>query len=652
MKPKDSKTRDIGPMSLRAALTPGSLDAEKRTVEVTWTTGAAVLRSSHWDGDYYEELSLDPAHVRMGRLENGAPLLAVHNSFNLDAVLGVVESAEIDGVRGTAKVRFSSSEEGEAALQRVAEGVLRNVSVGYRVYKFETTEEEGKIPVLRATDWEPYEISLVPMGADAGAAVRAAGAATNPCEVRLDKRGDDDMKPKKQETKPAAVAQPAEVSAEQRAGQEKEVRKLERERCSELRRMCSALSLADDVAQRWIDGETTVEAARAEAIDLYSDKRKSEPVEQIDNHQRVDVGENLTRKGASEGVRNALMHRSDPTHNDLADAGRLYRGMSLMEMARKFLDANGISTQGLGKRQLAGVALGMDVRAGMHSTSDFPFILADVMGKTLRRSYDEAPQTFQTWARRAVLPDFREVKRLQLGEAPELLEVPEGAEYTHGTIGESREVYSLATYGRTFAITRQTLINDDLDAFARLPMLYGRRARDMESDMVYAHFLANPVMGDGVAMFHANHANVGAGAIGIASVGAGRRAMRRQTGLNGQRINVHANLLLVPTSLETVADQFVSTNLSAAQVNDINVFAGKLGHVAEPRLDDVSEDEWYLAADPNAADTLEYGYLEGEEGVSIESRVGFEVDGIQIKARLDFGVKVIDHRGFYQSSGL
>jgi hypothetical protein len=70
----------------------------------------------------------------------------------------------------------------------------------------------------------------------------------------------------------------------------------------------------------------------------------------------------------------------------------------------------------------------------------------------------------------------------------------------------------------------------------------------------------------------------------------------------------------------------------------------------EPRITDLS---WFLASDPNAQpiDTIEYAYLAGAEGLMIEQRQGFEVDGVDIKARLVFGAKAIDYRGLYKNPG-
>jgi hypothetical protein len=93
------------------------------------------------------------------------------------------------------------------------------------------------------------------------------------------------------------------------------------------------------------------------------------------------------------------------------------------------------------------------------------------------------------------------------------------------------------------------------------------------------------------------------------------------------------------------------TNIVFTKASDYNPFANTLQVVAEPRLDAASLISWYLAADPAQIDTIEYAYLEGQEGVYLESRVGFDVDGVELKARLDFAAKAIDWRGFWRNPG-
>ena len=161
-------------------LMPESVDAERRTVELVWSTGAAVRRRDPWTGKRYDEvLSLEEAHVDLSRLNGGAPLLNTHGAWDLRDVIGVVERAWIaregEALVGRATVRFSDRADVEPIWRDVASGIVRNVSVGYAVRSYEITETDGQPPVWRAVDWQPLELSAVPIGADAAAGFRAAG---------------------------------------------------------------------------------------------------------------------------------------------------------------------------------------------------------------------------------------------------------------------------------------------------------------------------------------------------------------------------------------------------------------------------------------------------------------------------------------------
>lgn len=119
----------------------------------------------------------------MGRLESGAPLLFNHDPSR---AIGCVDSARLDGKRGMAKVRFSKSAEAQSILQDVQDGILRNVSVGYRIYDAEEDKVAGRT-VFRVTNWEPMEVSIVTIPADTTVGVgRAANSEER--EIRLTKR--------------------------------------------------------------------------------------------------------------------------------------------------------------------------------------------------------------------------------------------------------------------------------------------------------------------------------------------------------------------------------------------------------------------------------------------------------------------------------
>ena len=294
--------------------------------------------------------------------------------------------------------------------------------------------------------------------------------------------------------------------------------------------------------------------------------------------------------------------------------------------------------------------MGLQVRAGMHTISDFPSILADAFNKRLRREYDELTPTWAPIVRITTVADFKTINRLQLGDAPELQEVDEHGEFTRGTISEGKETYKVNTWGRIFAITRQAIINDDTDAFMRVPMMFGRAARHLESELVWGEITTNGNMGDGTALFHADHGNLAsASGIAVNSLGAGRSLMRRQKGLDYQHLNLRPMHIIVPAALETKADQIVTPLINPQNTSSTNPFAGKMDVIAEPRLDDTSETAWYLSADVGQIDIIEIAMLEGEGGPTTETEIGFEVDGMRIKARHDIGVKVLDWRGLFRN---
>jgi len=181
------QTVDLPPLCVRADVR--SINEEQHTVDLVFSTGVPVDRIDYWTGKRYREvLSLDPTAVRLKRLNAGAPLLDAHSAFSVGDILGTVvpDSARLEGKKALATVRFSKREAVEPIWQDVRDRIIQNVSVGYRVHKFveETNGDKNALPVRTAVDWEPYEISMVPMPADTGARVRAGDKSdTNPCVI-------------------------------------------------------------------------------------------------------------------------------------------------------------------------------------------------------------------------------------------------------------------------------------------------------------------------------------------------------------------------------------------------------------------------------------------------------------------------------------
>jgi hypothetical protein len=327
-----------------------------------------------------------------------------------------------------------------------------------------------------------------------------------------------------------------------------------------------------------------------------------------------------------------------------SEAAREYMHATTVDLARHCLQRRGVSVRSLSPSQVMTRAL--------HTTTDFPELLLATGERILRMGYASYQGGVRRICKESTARDFRAKSKLMLGEAPELLEVGEHGEVTRGTMAESKASYSLKTFARIFGITRQALVNDDLDAFGDFVGRLGRAAAEFVATQLSAKLTSNPTLADGVALFHADHGNLGtAGVISITTLTEALKMMRLQKGLNGVTpIDVTPKYLVVPAALEVVARQYVA-QINATKASDVNPFTADLEPVVDPRLDASSATAWYLAADPGAIDTIEYSFLEGQPGPQIESRAGFDVEGVEMKVRLDFGCGVIDHRGLFKNAG-
>lgn len=709
------------PLQTRAAPVT-SVNETDRTFEFVWTTGARVKRFDWNTWSYYlEELSLDPAHVRLGRLLAGAPLLNSHQQWDLSSVLGVHEDAWLNSTEGRAVARFSDRDETVNAYWRdVANKIIRNISTGYIVHRYEKVdpEQEGGLPIWKAIDWEPCENSLVPIGADPDAGVRAlgetgdrpdpdqllaqaaqaVGGRTFPCEfvtraaspvpqpaasaastepraaegASLESTEEETMIRNFRRTPVANAAEsvtstggaattsnPAAAATSARS--EADIVQAERTRANGIaaavaafRRTAHGVTISDADATSMIERGITVDEARAEMFAKLESASTAAGPTRGAAAITTTQDEQVQRRA---DISAAVSHRANPGANKLPDSARRFRGMTLFELARRSLELQGLNTEGLGRNELVAIAMGNSDAMGfrsLHGTSDFAIALASTVSRSLRQAYQSAPQTFKAWCRAGTLSDFRAATRVAMAGDLRLEKVNEFGEFKRGKIVDAGETIQLATYGKVVGVTRQVIINDDLDFLARLPAMFGRAAADFESDTVYGILTANAAMADTVSLFHATHGNLGtAGVISETTLSEARKNMRLQKDPsgNGQPLNLVAKYVIVPAALETTAQKQFQAVVIATKAADTNVFNNAYEVVIEPRLDANSTTSWYMAADPSQIDTIEYAYLDGQEGLYTEERMGFDVDGLEVKGRLDFAAKAVDWRGLFKNAG-
>lgn len=645
-------------VSRRAAAGDGgeSPAADNLILEFPFSSEEPYLRSSWFDDPWVEVLGHDEGECDLSRLADGAPVLANHGRFGTGdtplCLIGVTQRAWLAGGRGYVEVKLSRREGMEGLLQDIGDGIVRNVSVGYQVLERTLIKSNGGAAPdeYRVTKWLPLEVSLVDVPADATVGLgrshdqaNSAGGQHGYRIVELPEPGaslkGNDMGQNAQ-TPGAGTPTATDIETARREAAE-QAAIAERSRIAEIREAVRTGGLEVNIADDFVARGVSADEARREVLRRMAERSAAQGVS-----SRADIvvvrDEVETRR---EMAAAALLHRHDP-RNALPEGAREFRGLTLLELARDCLERGGIKTRGMDKMEIA--------RRALEGTSDLANIVAAVANKTLRQAYQTAPRTFTRWARQASAADFKAINRVALSDAPALEKVNEHGEFRRGAVTDGKETYQLATVGKIIGITRQVIINDDLSAFTRLPQLFANAAANYESDTVYGILTANAALADGVNLFDAStHKNLTSSgtAIAVASLDVGRASMRVQKTPAGVVMNLGPKFLIVPAAKETVANQYTSQQYVAAKSADFNPFAGALEVVVEGRLDANSTAAWYLAADPSAIDTVEYCYLEGQEGVYLETRQGFEVDGMELKARLDFAAKAIDYRGLYKNAG-
>lgn len=636
-----------------ASVRADTVNEEARTAELVFSTGAVVRRFSwaRWE-EVDEELVISANAVDLARMNNGAPLLDTHNMWRLQGVVGVVERAWIAAGEARAIVRFSERDDVGPIFRDVAGGIIRNVSVGYRVQRFEIEERDGQRPLYRAVEWEPMEISLVPVGADAGAGVRAEMPAPAHPVVLLRHGGnamDDNTRTEATVVNVAETVETPRPVVVDTDAVERTAATAERNRIRQIERLARATGYPAEDAKKLVDGEVALDDAMRRINEWQVAADEATPTRSAHSATIVDDTVDRFHRGAEQALllRSGMRARGD---GELADE---FTGMTLRELAREYLVRHNVDTRGLGGMDLAGRAL--TFRAP-HAIGDFPLILGNVANKAMMRGYEEAGETFQIWTSVGVLTDFKVADRVDLNAFPSLAVVPEGAEYTYATMGERREQVQLATYGRMFSITRQALINDDLMAFTRIPQRMGRAAIRTVGNLAYAVITANAAMADGTALFHADHSNLAGsgGAPTVASIDTGRAAMATQTdrGSSAVALNIRPAYVLVPVVLQGTVQVLMESEFDPAKTQRVpNHVRGLAGVVADARLDTDSTTAWYLAANPAQTDTVEVSYLEGNQAPVLERQPGFTVDGVEFKVRIDAAVKALAWEGLYKNAG-
>ena len=637
-------------------------DTESRSVPASLSSETEVER---WFGK--EVLSHEATSVDLGRADgNGLPMLFNHDPMQ---PIGVVRDVRVDGKRIKGTLVFSSNARAEEIWNDVQQGFLERMSIGYRINEWVERDDSD---IVTATRWTLFEASIVTVPADNSVGVnrkyspeglRMTDAIVESAELNQPPQGGA----------PANIVQLRQAKA---TGVE-EGMKRERDRVASIDQLFIPERFAGDefralreqaVVEGWDVNRTRDEMLLLVGTGVL-------PVASAPVSQRSEAytgGDRGTRRearvvagdsdldGFHRGALMSLMARCGTATKEERDESRKseFTGLSLLDLAREFLRRANVSTRGMDKMSVVGTALTYRTSPSIgYTTSDFTNLLINSANKAMMAGYQEAPETWQAWARATNVSDFKRFDRLNLSTFGDLDVVPEGGQYKYGTLSDLREYGQLKTYGKLFSISRQAIINDDLNSFTGIPQKMGTAAARMVGDEAYGILSGNPTLNqDSVALFHSSRANLitSGAAPSVTTLNAGYAWMATRTDPGGSTLNVRPRHLLVPIALENTARVLLAAQYDPAGTAGTltpNPWNGRLSVVSDPRLDAFNAAGWFILADGVQHPTVEVVFLDGNQAPYLEEQSTFSVDGAAYKVRLDVVALAVDWRGAYYNDG-
>ncbi|WP_334182058.1 ClpP-like prohead protease/major capsid protein fusion protein [Novosphingobium sp.] len=437
----------------------------------------------------------------------------------------------------------------------------------------------------------------------------------------------------------------------------------ERARVGGIRALGTQHRLPTDFIDGLVNSDTTLAAAREQILDKLAE---SGDAANVGHNSPARVTED-ERDKFREGATNWILVKAGVAHliekaaalkgeTVKVDPGE-FRGMRNVDLARESLENAGTNTRGMRDPDMI-VRQAMTSRAAVitQTTSDFPVLFETAIHRILQAAYATTPDTWTRFCGTGTVTDFRPHSRYLRGSFGALDQVNEAGEFKNKPIPDlAREQIVAKTVGNMINLSRQAIVNDDMDVFSGLAVDLGRAAKLTIEVDVYALLNSNPLMNDGLPLFHADHGN-------LAAVGAAPSvqafddidaAMGAQKDISGNEfLEIGLDRLLVPRRLRGAAITINGSEYDPDAVGKLqkpNIVKGLLSDIiATQRL---TGNAYYGFADPGTAPALEVVFLNGVTEPFTDSQDGWRVDGVEWKVRHDYGVGAVNYRSAYKQPG-
>jgi ATP-dependent protease ClpP protease subunit len=436
----------------------------------------------------------------------------------------------------------------------------------------------------------------------------------------------------------------------------------ERTRVGTIRSLGTKHGLPSDFIDGLVNSDTSLATAREKILDKLAEEGDAANIGHnsparvtVDQREKFREGATnwlLVKAGVAPLIEKAAAMRGEKIKIDPGE----FRGVRNVDLARESLGNMGVNISTRDPDAIVREAMTARGAVITQTTSDFPVLFEQAVHRTLQAAYATTPDTWSRFCGTGTVTDFRAHSRYLRGSFGALDNVNEAGEFKNKPIPDlAKEVIKATTKGNMINLSRQAIVNDDMEVFSGLAVDLGRAAKLTIEIDVYALLNSNPNMNDGNPLFSSAHGNLApAGAApGVAPFDAIRVAMAQQKDVSGNEfLDIRPSILLLPIALGGAARVVNGSQYDPDAVNKLqrpNIVNGMFSDIVDtPRLTGTA---YYAFADPNVAPALEVVFLNGVTEPFTDSQDGWRVDGVEWKVRHDYGVGAVNYRSGYKQPG-
>lgn len=436
----------------------------------------------------------------------------------------------------------------------------------------------------------------------------------------------------------------------------------ERQRTAGIRALGTKHKLPADFIDGLIADGTALAAAREQILDKLAEQGDAAnighnsparvTVDQRDKFREGATNWLLVKAGVAHLVEKAAALKGETVKIDPGE----FRGVRNVDLARESLANLGVNVTTRDPDLIVRQAMTSQGAVITQTTSDFPVLFENAIHRVLQAAYATTPDTWTRFCGTGTVVDFRDHSRYLRGSFGALDNVNEAGEFKNKPIPDlAKEKIRATTKGNIINLSRQAIVNDDMEVFSGLAVDLGRAAKLTIEIDVYALLNSNPVMNDGKPLFDVAHGNLATSGTPptVVAFDAIRVAMASQKDISGNEfLDIRPAIGLFPIGLGGSARIVNGSQYDPDSVNKLqrpNIVNGMLEDIVDtPRL---AGPAYYLFADPNIAPAIEVVFLNGVTEPFTDSQDGWRVDGVEWKVRHDYGVGAVNYRSAYKQPG-